>query len=104
MTGELSSSLTASTSQQYAFQQEMIRSIQLGCVEKRWKPAGKQLGVQRNPPGSLLPTQDNPSSQYCGCEPATACLEGRVAQDRRQPGMNRHVRPIEQLRSNFVRR
>jgi len=35
---------------------------------------------------------------------ATACLEGKVAQDRRPPGMNRHLRPIEQLRPNFVRR
>src|SRR6266700_5312981 len=38
-----------------------------------------------------------------GLEPATACLEGRVSQDRRSPGMKWLWGPIEQLLPNFVR-
>jgi hypothetical protein len=34
----------------------------------------------------------------------SACLEGWVSQDRRSPGTSWHVKPKEQLQTNFVRR
>jgi hypothetical protein len=39
-----------------------------------------------------------------GLEPATACLEGRVSQNHRSPGIDRLHEPIEQVLLKFTLR
>jgi hypothetical protein len=37
----------------------------------------------RGTTGLVLPAKENASNQFLGCQPATACLEGRVSLSRR---------------------
>ncbi len=80
---EPSSSWKASTSLQWALQQE-VASLDLGGRRpKGGNPLGSSRERQRGTPGPLLPPKANARSQPSGCEPATACLEGRWSQDHR---------------------
>ena len=80
---EPSSSWTASTSRHWAFQSEVARSDLGGTWRKGGNPLGSRREGKRGTPGPLLPPKENARSQSTGCEPATACLEGRWSQDRR---------------------
>ena len=80
---EPSSSWTASTSRHWAFQSEVARSDLGGTWRKGGNPLGSRREGKRGTPGPLLPPQEHARSQSTGCEPATACLEGRWSQDRR---------------------
>src|SRR6266566_6269173 len=64
----------------------------VGRVETRREPSGKHLAkgreCKRAHSGPLPLAKDNPSNQSSALEPATACLEGRVSQDRRPFAMN----------------
>jgi hypothetical protein len=70
MISELSSSWTARTSQEWAFQNEVARSDLVGTRRKMWDPPWKHLGkgweaagiANEGTNGPLLPTKDNRSS------------------------------------------
>src|SRR6266516_1968134 len=92
---EPSSSWTASTSRHWAFQSEVARSDLGGTWRKGGNPLGSRREGKRGTPGPLLPPKENSRSQSSGCEPATACLEGRLSHAR-------HLVSIG-LRAGFIR-
>ncbi len=89
MTSQLSSSWTARTRE--------VATSDLGgtCRTKAgtiWQAPGKGLGSRwerkRGTSGLLLPAKENLRSQCSGCQPVTACLEGRVSQNHRTLAMS----------------
>ena len=89
VTREPSSSWTANTSLQEAFQEEVASSGLGGTWRKGGNPLGSNREGKRGTTRPLLPSKDHPRSQSSGCEPATACLGSRMSQDRRLLAINR---------------
>jgi len=103
---EPSSSWAVCTSQPCAFQQE-VASSDLGGT---WRKGGNHLEGKRGTPGPLLPPKENSRSQSSGCQPATACLEGKVLHYHRpltvewlQEGVYLSRRPSVRLRHRMLR-
>jgi hypothetical protein len=68
---EPSLSWTASTSLQWAFQEE-VASLDLGGRRRKGRnPLGSSRERKQGTPGPLLPPKANPRSQPSGCEPVT---------------------------------
>ncbi len=110
VTREPSSSWAVCTSQPCAFQQEVASSDLGGTRPKGGNHLGSRREGKRGTPGPLLPPKENAKSQCSGCQPATACLEGRRLRSRRSPGLHWphsrfhtvHVQ-CEQARENMSR-
>jgi hypothetical protein len=88
VTREPSSSWTANTSLQWALQEEVERSDPGGTRPKGGNHLGSRREGKRGTPGLLLPPKDHPRSSSSGCQPATACLQGRLLHSRRTFAMN----------------
>jgi hypothetical protein len=95
VTREPFSSWTASTSRHGAFQQEVASSELGGTWQKGGNPLGSRQEGKGGTPGPLLPAEENARSQSWGCQPATACLEGRWSHHRRLISIG--------LRAGFIR-
>jgi hypothetical protein len=95
VTREPSSSWTANTSLQWAFQQEVARSDLGGRRRKGGNHLGSRREGKRGTPGPLLPPMKNPRSQSSGCELVTACLEGRLSRWYRSLGIDWLWEPIK---------
>ena len=89
VTREPTSSWTANTSLQEAFQEEVATS-DLGGRRPKVGTIWEATGSANEAPVAWfsLHSKENPRSQCSGCEPATACLEGWVSHSRRLPAMN----------------
>ena len=104
VTREPSSSWAVCTSQPCAFQQEVASSDLGGTRPKGGTPLGSRREGDRGTPGPLLPPKANARSQSSGCQRATACLEGRVSQKHRSPGIDWLYEPIKQVFLKFTLR
>ena len=104
VTREPSSSWAVCTSQPCAFQQEVASSDLGGTRPKGGNPLGSRREGDRGTPGPLLPPKANARSQSSGCQRATACLEGRVSQKHRSPGIDWLYEPIKQVFLKFTLR
>ena len=69
VTGEPSSSWTASTSRHWAFQEEVARSDLGGRRPKGGNPLGSRREGKRGTPGPLLPPKANPGASHWDANP-----------------------------------